>query len=77
MNYPNLSIDLLRFTEALREVILNPVDEVDTDTAAARKATGLPNLDLTPEQRRQCKQAGFGAIYGIGTEALMKALGKK
>lgn len=62
----NLSIDFQKFNEALEYCIKNPTSEVDTLTAAVRRATGILDLDLTPEQRSQAKMAAHGQLYGMG-----------
>jgi len=68
------TLDFVEYGEAVQFYLRNPVPGVDIYTAAARKVSGVPDLVLTKEQRRQCKQASFFIVYGGTPESFMGAL---
>lgn len=75
MQHPNLVIDYHKFCVALRRMLYNPpAHGVDMYTAACRVASGIPDLDLTPEQRSDVKTAAYSVIYGAGPQTFIDAL---
>ena len=74
----SISVDYQKFVKALEDVVHQPVIGVDMYTAAMRQASGINDLVLTAEQRRQCKLIGFSTIYGSsGPVAMSKLVPKK
>ncbi len=49
----------------------------DVHTRTAMEIFGVPESEVTQEQRRQAKTINFGVIYGMGELALSKRLGIK
>jgi DNA polymerase-1 len=49
----------------------------DVHTRTAMEIFGVPESEVTQEQRRQAKTVNFGVIYGMGELALSKRLGIK
>lgn len=47
---------------------------LDVHTATAAKIFGIPNEDVTPDQRRIAKTANFGIMYGISPFGLAQRL---
>lgn len=70
-----LNLDYHKFAAAVKRLSSVPLQPgVDVFTEAAREAAEQPNLVLTPEQRRQCKQAAYHIIYGASGESFIEAL---
>ena len=51
------------------------IDGKDVHTATASKIFGVPEDEVTKEQRRRAKTANFGIIYGISAFGLSRRLG--
>ena len=51
------------------------IDGKDVHTATAAKIFGVPEDEVTKEQRRRAKTANFGIIYGISAFGLSRRLG--
>ena len=68
-----MNVDYLEFG---REIMSHPPKDPHTDlyTLAVRNILKDPTIVLTPEQRRQCKLAAYGSMYGMGSQSFLEAL---
>lgn len=72
------SIDAQAFLKALKKQLANPIRGKDLYTEAAREVTGIPDLELTKEQRSQCKLLAHAVMYGAPIEfALTRPMNSK
>lgn len=71
-------IDYHKFVDALKHCVKHPEEFVGQDvyTMAVRIATGIPDLVLTPDQRKQVKLAGHATLYGASGADILHMLGK-
>lgn len=69
-----VTIDYHKYQKAVLRLMENPQPGTDLYIEAAREASGQPDLELTPEQRRQCKQAAYASIYGMSGQRFIEVL---
>src|SRR5207244_6636267 len=50
-------------------------EDRDVHGAVAAKLFGVPEADVTPQQRRMAKTVNFGVIYGMSAHGLAERLG--
>lgn len=74
---PDLVVDIVKLGEIFYKIqsgkISIPIGE-DTLLYAVRVATGLPQLEITKEQRQQVKQLLHGQAYSMSPTNFMKML---
>lgn len=71
---PHITIDIVQYQRVLQRVMKNPVEGVDTITAAARICTNTPGLVLTKEHRTALKRLSHGTLYGMGAQSFYDSL---